>query len=134
MGPSRTVIPGPDGVDIATLSDTLASAFTLEQVADFLRLSRSRLLHRLTDRSLWAFTVRGRRYLPRWQFTDARKVIPGLAQMVPAIPATLHPLAVDSFMTSPHPDFDGHTQVEWLTSGGDPSALIHRPGWGLSAS
>lgn len=106
-----------------TLSDTLASAFTLDQAADLLGVSRSRLSHRLTDQSLWAFTVRARRYLPRWQFTDDRTVLPGLAQVVPAIPAALHPLAVDAFMTSTHPDFDGHTPVEWLNSGGDPAAV-----------
>lgn len=106
-----------------TLSDTLASALTLDQAADFLGLSRSRLSHRLADHSLWAFTVHGRRYLPRWQFSADGRTIPGLAQVTPAIPATLHPLAVESFMTAPRPDFDGRTPVEWLSSGGDPALI-----------
>ena len=80
--------------------------------------------HRLKDQSLWAFTVQGRRYLPRWQFTGGH-TIPGLSWVVPAIPISLHPLAVDAFMTTANDDFGGESPVEWLTSGGDPALVAN---------
>lgn len=106
-----------------TLVDTMRSAVTIDEAADLLDVSRSRVSHRLAAHSLWAFTVGGRRHLPRWQFTSGRGTLPGLATIVPAIPAHLHPLAVASFMETPLPDLDGRSPVEWLTSGGDPQPV-----------
>lgn len=105
-----------------TLADTLASALTLEQAAQRLGVSRSRVSHRITEDTLWAFTVAGRRYLPCWQFTDDG-TLPGLVRVVPAIPRGLHPLALEAFMTTARPDFDGVSPVQWLESGGDPGLI-----------
>ena len=54
-------------------------------------ISRSRVSHRISARTLYAFTLQGRRYVPRWQFVAAPKgepgvvPVPGLAQIVPMV-------------------------------------------------
>ena len=105
-----------------TLSETLRSAVTIDEAAKLLGVSRSRVSHRLADQTLWAFAVQGRRYVPRWQLSESRS-LPGLELLVPAIPDTLHPLAVDAFMATPRADFDDRSPVEWLASGGDPTVI-----------
>jgi hypothetical protein len=105
-----------------TLAETLRSALTLDQVAATLSVSRSRISHRLADATLWGFTVQGRRFVPGWQLTGGH-TIPGLASIVPVIPSSLHPLALDAFMTTASDDFGGQSPVEWLISGGDPSVV-----------
>ncbi len=106
-----------------TLSESVRSALTLDQVAQELGLSKSRVSHRLSDGGLWAFTVQGRRYFPRWQFIPDGEVLPGMTTIVPAIPPTLHPLALEAFMTAPQTAFDGRSPVEWLAGGGDPTVI-----------
>lgn len=107
-----------------TLAETLASALTLGQAAERLGVSRSRLSHRLSDGTVWAFVISGRRWLPTWQFTIDGHTLPGLAAIVAAIPASLHPLAVEAFMTTPRTDFDGRSPADWLASGGDPAPVV----------
>ncbi len=107
----------------STLAETLASALTLGQAAERLGVSASRLSHRLKDGTVWAFTISSRRWLPTWQFTVDQRTLPGLPAIVAAIPASLHPLAVAAFMTTPRPDFGGRSPADWLASGGDPAPV-----------
>ncbi len=105
------------------LEDLLASSLTIETAAASLGVSRSRISHRLRDQSLYAFTIQGRRYLPRWQFREGpggvvTEVIPGLAQIVPVIPRDLHPLALQAFMTEPLQDLGDQSPVDYLCSYG----------------
>jgi hypothetical protein len=106
-----------------TLEDLLTASLTIEEAATALGLSRSRISHRISGQSLYAFTIQGRRYLPRWQFRQGPggvvgDVIPGLAQIVPAIPREMHPLAVEAFMTGPLEDLGGKSPVDHLCSYG----------------
>ncbi|MFT4083760.1 MAG: hypothetical protein QM638_14355 [Nocardioides sp.] len=106
-----------------TLEELLATSLTIEEAATSLGLSRSRISHRLRGQSLYAFTIQGRRYLPRWQFRAdpggvVSDVIPGLAEIVPAIPRDMHPLAVKSFMTEPLEDLGDRSPVDHLCSYG----------------
>lgn len=106
-----------------TLAELVGSALTLDQTAELLGVSRSRISHRLAEGSLWAFTVQGRRYVPRWQLTDDGHPLPGLALVVSAVPGHLHPLALETFMTTAREDFDQQTPAGWLASGGDPAVV-----------
>lgn len=106
-----------------TLADTLASAVTLDEAAHILSVSRSRVSHRLAERTLWTITAGGKRMVPRWQFTADKGVLPGLAVVIPAIPTGMHPLSVERFMTTPTADFDGLSPTGWLESGGEPAAV-----------
>lgn len=112
-----------------TLAEVLRSAMTLDEAAKVLGVSRSRVSHRISDGALWAFTVQGRRYLSRWQFASdgdgggRYRAIPGLPTVVPEIPRSVHPVALDAFMTVARDAFDGRSAVEWLVSGGDPTVV-----------
>lgn len=106
-----------------TLSDTVRSALTMDQAADLLQVSRSRLSDRISAGTVWAFTLQGRRWLPQWQFTADGHVVPGLSQIVAAIPDSLHPLAVEGFMTTRRQDFDDRSPIDWLASGGAPDVI-----------
>ena len=105
------------------LEDLLQSSLTIEEAATSLGLSRSRISHRISSQSLYAFTIQGRRYLPRWQFRHGPggvvvDVLPGLARIVPAIPREMHPLAVEGFMTEPLEDLGSASPVDYLCSYG----------------
>lgn len=112
-----------------TLEEMLASSLTIEEAATSLGLSRSRISHRLRDQSLYAFTIQGRRYLPRWQVSEGSggvvsDVIPGLAQIVPAIPREMHPLAVEAFMTDPLEELGDKSPVDYLCSYGRVEVIV----------
>lgn len=104
------------------LEELVESSWSLEETAAFMGISRSRVSHRVSARSLYAFQVGARRYVPRWQFVAAPsggrgvEPIPGLAQVVPAIPRDLHPLAVQAFMETPQEDLGDRSPVDHLLS------------------
>lgn len=109
-----------------TLSQTLSSAMTIDEAAAALGVSRSRISHRISAQSMWAFTLQGRRYVPRWQVVDRESgtgPIPGLATIVPTIPSALHPVALDAFMHTSQEDLGGQSPLEWLISGGNPQLV-----------
>jgi hypothetical protein len=106
------------------LQELLATSLTIEEAAVRLGVSRSRVSHRMSDKSLYAVSVQSRRYLPSWQFEDTGGAITGLAQVVPAIPSGLHPLTVEAFMTTPLDDLDGDSPLDYLRSGADPEAVV----------
>lgn len=115
-------------VSARTLEDLLRSSLTLDQAATRLGVSRSRISHRIGGRSLYAISVQGRRYLPSWQFVpgaegDRVEPLPGLSRLVPVIPKTLHPLAVESFMTSVLDEI-GTTPVDFLWTSGEVEVVI----------
>jgi len=49
--------------------------------------------------------------------------LPGLETVLAALPADLHPTAVEGFFTSPDADLDGASPAQWLASGGDPQRV-----------
>ncbi len=112
-----------------TLEELLESSWSLEFAAQMLGVSRSRVSHRVSSQTLYAFTLQGRRYVPHWQFAAASKgerdvePIPGLAQIVPLIPRDLHPLAVRAFMETPLEDLDGKSPTTFLVSHGPVEAV-----------
>jgi len=113
-----------------TLQDLLASSWSLEIAAERLGISRSRLCHQIGSKTLYAFTVQRRRYVPQWQFVTASardrapEPIPGLSRIVPLIPHDLHPLAVRAFMETPLGEFDGRSPVAFLISQGPVEIIV----------
>lgn len=112
-----------------TLEELLASSWSLELAAGMIGISRSRVSHRISSQTLYAFTLQGRRYVPQWQFVAAPKgersvePIPGLARIVPLIPRDLHPLAVQAFMETPLEDLEGQSPITFLVSHGPVEAV-----------
>ena len=94
-------------------------------VASILGVDKSRISQRVRERSLYAFTLDDVRYFPRWQFTT-QGTLSGLRTVVSALDASLHPLVVDHWFTTPSVDLEVKDEpaspVTWLLTGGDPEA------------
>jgi excisionase family DNA binding protein len=121
----------PDATHLDRATDATMSvlgaasqSLTIEQAADRLGLHRSRVSHRLRDHQLYSFRIGSQRRLPRWQFTAEGGPLPGLDTVLAALPADLHPTAVEGFFTSPDADLDGASPAQWLSSGGDPQRVV----------
>jgi hypothetical protein len=96
-------------------------------VAGLLRVDRSRVSQRFTERSVYAFVGPGEeRYFPNWQFVGHR-TLPGLKQVLSAIAPELHPLSVDHFFTHSNVDLEVDAEptspVRWLATGGSATVV-----------
>lgn len=109
-------------VALRQLNSALAGSVTIKEAATVLGVDRSRISRRITGKSLWAFDFQGSRRIPRWQFLGGEP-LPGLDVIVPSIPKGATPTLVEAFMSTPQPDFDDRTPVEYLASGGDPTEV-----------
>ncbi len=76
---------------------------SVAQAARKLGIDESRMRHRLSERSLYGIKVRGTCGLPAFQFS-ADATMPGIEQVLPRVPADLHPVALLNWFTLPKPD------------------------------
>jgi hypothetical protein len=103
---------------MALLEDSLSAA----EAAKLLRVDVSRVRQRLRERSLFGIEYEGSWRLPRFQF-ERRFVIPGLAQVLKALPLDLFPLDTVDWFVLPDPDLRLDSDAaplsprEWLLSG-----------------
>ena len=102
------------------------SALTVSEAARTIGVDNSRVRHRLAAGRLMGWKDRGGWRLPRWQFTD-HGVLPGLEQVIAALPEDQPALVIAAFMTTPQEDLMARSQpitpVDWLASGGDPQRV-----------
>lgn len=106
----------------------LSLALTEAEVEEMLGIGASRVRQRVADRSLYAVTIGRARRFPAFQFHD-RNLIPGIGNVLKAMPRDLHPLEVETWLTRPDPDLtieDGEalSPREWLISGGSVDFLL----------
>ena len=104
------------------VDEVVATSLGLAEAARLIGVDRSRISHRLSSGSLYAVNVGSRRRIPDWQFHN-RAELPGLAQVVAAIPSQVHPLDVAALMTTAQDELADRTPVEHLASGGDPTPV-----------
>src|SRR6202012_2204369 len=103
---------------MALLEESLSAA----QVAKLLGVDVSRIRQRLRDRSLFGIENEGNWRLPRFQF-ERRRVIPGLSQVLKALPEDLFPLDMVDWFVLPDTDLQLDSDAapvsprEWLLSG-----------------
>jgi hypothetical protein len=81
-----------------------ASGFT-QDVAKLLDVEPSRVRQRIQEHSLFAFNEMGRHHIPLFQFEGDRE-IPGLADVVRALPKDLPALAFANWFTLPSASLD----------------------------
>jgi hypothetical protein len=105
----------------AVLRDT---ALTVAGAAERIGVDASRIRHRLAGGQLVGWKDRGGWRLPVWQFTDD-DVLPGLAEVLAAVPPDQPALVVAAFMTTPQQDLADPPVAprEWLLAGGSPAAV-----------
>jgi hypothetical protein len=102
------------------------SALTVSEAATTIGVDTSRIRHRLLAHRLVGWKDRGGWRLPAWQFTE-NGVLPGLEQVLVALPSDQPALVVAAFMTTPQEDLMARaraiTPCEWLQAGGDPQRV-----------
>lgn len=117
----------------ARFAAMLSLSLTEGEVQKMLGVGASRVRQRVAEGSLYAVSVGRERRFPAFQF-DGRSVVSGMGEVLAAIPADLHPIEVESWLSSPNPDLevqsgDGYaagvlSPREWLISGGPADALL----------
>lgn len=113
----------------AQYAQLIASAYSQAEVARLLDVTTSRVRQRTDNGSLYAIVADQGRVYPRWQFNTGQ-TLPGLAMVLRAINEQAHPLAVERFMLTPHPDLSAASLGEalcprdWLLTGHDVHAVV----------
>lgn len=105
-------------------------SLSTEQVAAQLKVTPGRVHQMLSSRDLYSFRLDARRLIPSFQIRDGR-LIPNIAQVNKALPATMHPLGVFNWYHRENVDLyiDDRQEVcltplEWLAEGRDPSHVV----------
>jgi len=112
-------------VDFVALLET---SLTAARAARLLGVDVSRIRQRLRERSLFGVEHEGEWRLPRFQF-ERRKVLPGLARVLAALPADANALDVAEWFLSPNPDLEVEGEPEalsprqWLLRGFSPGEV-----------
>ncbi|GAA4394494.1 helix-turn-helix domain-containing protein [Tsukamurella soli] len=99
--------------------DLIADSVTVAQAARLLGVDRSRISRRLRDKTLYSFRIGDRIRIPLWQFTGDR-LLPGLTEVVAALPRGFSPAAVAARMRSPWDELGGESIAGFLAAGGAP--------------
>jgi hypothetical protein len=114
-------------VSITGYMALLDTSFTTSEAADLLKVDVSRIRQRLRERSLFGVEYDGERRLPRFQF-EQHLVLPGLREVLAALPEALNPLDVAEWFLSPNPDLELGTGAlsprEWLLRGEAVDAVV----------
>ena len=105
-------------------------SLSVEEVATKLRVTPGRVHQMITSRDLYSFRVDARRLVPGFQIRDGR-LIPNIAQVNKALPATMHPLGIFNWYHRENVDLyiddeqkECLTPLEWLEEGRDPAHVI----------
>jgi hypothetical protein len=102
----------------------VASAHTVGQAAEVLKVEPSRIRQRLAARTLYGIKERGHWRLPRFQFAGGQ-LVPNVGVVLARLRSGLHPVGVWRWFTTPNPDLvigGDETPVsplEWLQAGLD---------------
>ena len=110
-------------VDYMALIET---SLTTAQAAAMLGVDVSRVRQRLRERTLFGIEYEGEWRLPRFQF-ERKKVLPGLNEVLPALPLQINPLDVAVWFLEPNADLEATplplSPRAWLLRGGAPAAV-----------
>jgi hypothetical protein len=98
----------------------LDTSYTTSEASKHLKVDVSRVRQRLREGTLFGIEYDGERRLPRFQF-ERRQVLPGLREVMAALPPGLNPLDVAQWFLAPNPDLEvGKENLsprEWLLRG-----------------
>ena len=125
---------GPDDPIVKTAAiyaSLLASSLSVSQAAHMLGVSTGRVRQELYAGTIYGLKDVGGWRLPRWQFTDdLTGLLPGIRRALPRLDRGIHPVAVYTWFTSPHPDLtidqneeEAISPRDWLRSGRSPETV-----------
>jgi hypothetical protein len=105
---------------IADYMALLETSYTTTEAAKHLKVDVSRVRQRLREGTLFGIEYEGERRLPRFQF-ERRQVLPGLRDVMLALPVGLNPLDIAQWFLAPNPDLEAGEENlsprEWLLRG-----------------
>ena len=122
---------GPEDPLLRTAAEyavLVASAYTVSQVAELLKVEPSRIRQRLAARTLYGVKDRGNWRLPRFQFEEGR-LVPNVGSVFARLRNGLHPVGVWRWFTTANPDLvvgEDETPVsplDWLRAGFDAATV-----------
>jgi hypothetical protein len=114
--------PGGDALvqSVADYMALLETSYTTSEASKHLKVDVSRVRQRLREGTLFGVEYDGERRLPRFQF-ERRQVLPGLREVMAALPVGLNPLDVAQWFLAPNPDLEVGAENlsprEWLLRG-----------------
>jgi hypothetical protein len=114
---------------VADYMALLETSLTTADAARYLKVDVSRVRQRLRERSLYGIEYDRERRLPRFQF-ERKQVLPGLREVISALPEGLNPLDVAEWFLSPNPDLELEKQEaptsprDWLLKGESVDAVV----------
>lgn len=123
------VDPGPLMKTEHAHGELLSTALTVAQAARRLRVTEGRVRQRLTARppELYGLHQGNQWLLPAFQFTRGG-LVPGIGQVVAALPTTLHPVAVSHWLSADNPELEISgklvSPLGWLSAGGSPQRVV----------
>ncbi|MBP1325469.1 hypothetical protein JOF28_000701 [Leucobacter exalbidus] len=104
----------------AAHQQAVAASWDVDRVAVFLNLEPASVRRAASEGALYSFAseVGEAIWFPTWQFTTSG-LLPGLQEIVRALPRSYHPVTVRDLMTEPDADemLGGLSPVQWLTDG-----------------
>lgn len=100
----------------ASYQQSVAESWDVDRVAVFLNLERNAVRRAATGGALYSFASGSgdSLWFPTWQFT-ASGLLPGLPEIVQALPRSYHPISVHDLMTEPNEALQGRSPVQWLS-------------------
>jgi hypothetical protein len=117
----------PLAQSVADYMALLQTSYTTSEASKHLKVDVSRVRQRLREGTLFGIEYDGERRLPRFQF-ERRQVLPGLREVMAALPVGLSPLDVAQWFLAPNRDLEvGEENVsprEWLLRGKPVKAVV----------
>jgi hypothetical protein len=124
--------PGPRGGDplaqsVADYMALIETSYTTSEASKHLKVDVSRVRQRLREGTLFGLEYDGERRLPRFQF-ERRQVLPGLREVMTALPGGLGALDVAQWFLAPNPDLEAGEENlsprQWLLLGNAVDAVV----------
>ncbi len=107
------------------------SSLPFRDVAVRLDRSESQVRQMIARRTLYSFTLDGRRYIPVFQFDKKGRLLPNITKVNPVLSSDLHPVEVFEWFTLPKPDLYINDDIDqtispiaWLADGRDLRTLV----------
>lgn len=112
--------------------EPIVASIGVGAVADLLNIDNAAVAQLEAKGELCAFRSGSLLRFPTWQLVEGdradQRTVPGLTNLVAAIPRSMHPASVLGFMHSPQDDLRVHghrvTPLRWLKDGGDVQNVV----------
>lgn len=105
--------------------DVQSESLNTQQVAEMLGMAPPNVRRAVTEGALYSVKTSpgSHHWFPEWQFPH-RRILPGLREVISALPRDYHPIEVESFMTEASDELRGMSPVIWLANGGDVAEVV----------